>query len=118
MLSGNSELNGNKDVAVIGTDSTGHLQWASILGETGLEDVVTVTVTSEGNPVIGAMSSSYSSPASSILLLKFEPEGALVWSKWIHSPTSSSTMQFKATKDGGFISIGSGHNTLTASIDI
>jgi len=96
-------------IYIVKTDSFGNIQWTKrfYYGTAfGNSNNVSVVQTSDGNYVVsGTM---IIPPNQNIVLLKFQSNGNLIWSKCYTTLSSNSDQQFdlKQTNDEGFIIVG------------
>ena len=114
-----SHAGGSYDTWVVKISSTGSIIWKKIYGGKGFDYCNAMAITSDGNIVLGQVSTSTDgdvngSGSAVMWLLKINPQsGDIIWSKTFSGSTQGTAcFGIVSTADGGVISLGN-----TGSID-
>lgn len=96
---------GDMDILLIKIDPAGNALWSKTYGGTGNEFGRDITATSDGNYII-AGSSFVSGQNLNANLIKIDPAGTVIWSKYYGGSGNDFGCAIKQCSDGGYIMLG------------
>lgn len=96
-----------EDVVLVRTDSEGAVLWARAYEESGSQMPRSVAETDDGGFVVAGSASSSGAGYRDFLLMRTDADGNLLWSRTFGSPGDDRCEDVRATRDGGFILVGS-----------
>lgn len=96
----------DQDVYLLKINSVGDTLWTKRYGGWGNEDGKEIIATADGNYVIVGASNSISSSDNQAQLIKINPSGAVLWTKYYGGGNYESARSVKLCLDGGFIVVG------------
>lgn len=100
------------DIWVIKTDGQGNIVWQKTLGGSGGDNVIRIVKTTDGNYVIGSVTSSSDGDVTGnhgladIWLIKITAAGTVLWTKAIGSSGADGCAHLNTTQDGGVLVAG------------
>jgi hypothetical protein len=103
---------GGMDAWIVKLNNTGNLVWQKCLGGTGGETARSIAMTSDGNYMIGASSSSNDGDVASakgaedFWFVKMNPSGNIIWQKTYGGSRNEELFDIKQTSDGGYVAVG------------
>ena len=97
---------GNYDVYLIKTDSTGNLLWSKTYGGTGRDVAYSVLQTSDGGFIVAGSSDSFGTDSMDVYVVKTDSAGNLEWSKIYGGPNPDQGNSVLQTNDGGYFITG------------
>ena len=97
---------GDQDVYLLKINPLGDTLWAKTYGGNGNEEGKEIVATADGNYVIVGASNSVNHSNNDALLMKIDPSGNVLWTKYYGGSTYESTRSVKLCLDGGFILAG------------
>lgn len=106
--------NADVDAYLLKINTVGEVLWSKVYGGYGNEDGKEIVPTADGNYVIIGASNSVNYTNNDIQLIKIDPAGNTIWTKYYGDPTAyESARSVKLCLDGGFILAGKTVNTVT-----
>lgn len=97
---------GGQDMWLVKTDSSGHIQWNSTFGGSGVDIGRSVEETSDGGYIIAGYTTSYGAGAYDIWLVKTDSLGTEEWNRTFGDSFSDIGYEVHETADAGFITVG------------
>ncbi len=97
---------GDCDVLLLKIDPAGNLLWLKTYGGWGNDQGFDVIATDDGNYMIAGSSNSASMSDYDTYLVKIDPSGNAIWSKWIGGGGNDFGSSLKQCPDGGYAVIG------------
>lgn len=98
--------NGDFDILLLKITSAGTLLWQKTFGSYGNDIGHDIIKTSDGNYMIVATSNSQDYNDKDANLIKIDPSGTVLWSKYYGGQADDHGNSIKQTSDGGYIMIG------------
>jgi hypothetical protein len=98
--------NGNSDVYLIKTNSSGDTMWTRTVGGSEIDAAYSVANTQDGSFVAAGYTNSFGAVGSDVYLLKVGQDGGIVWEKRIDGSSNESVRSVQETDDQGFIMVG------------
>jgi hypothetical protein len=97
-------LVGNTDALIMRADRMGNVLWAKRIGGTGSDHFKKVRQTADGGFIAVGQTNSFAQNSGSILLVKFDQAGNIVWSKALGTGSVLTDKKFDViqTSDGGY----------------
>jgi hypothetical protein len=108
---------GNADVYFIKTDSLGDTLWTKTFGENNSDEGYSVQQTSDGGYIITGNTSSFG-VAGDIYLVKTNPLGDTLWTRYYGGTSTDRGRSVHQTSDGGFIIAGETQSFGVGSWDV
>jgi len=96
---------GNQDILLSKMDADGTLLWTKTTGGSDYDYGYDLIQTMDGNLVIAAYTESYGNGLNDLLLLKYDPTGALLWAKTFGGTGNEFTRSVIETPDGNLLFI-------------
>jgi hypothetical protein len=98
---------GDFDVLLLKIDPDGNTLWLKTYGSSGNDQGMDISTTSDGNFIItGCSNSSSTHGALDMYLAKIDPDGGVIWEKWIGGSATEISNCVKQATDGGYIVMG------------
>lgn len=104
VLVSNSQGQG-QDINLVKTDKQGNVIWSTRTGGTGIDQLFAIIKIAGGYAGVGT-TTSYGNGAGDVLLLKFDLNGQVTWSKSYGDWNNQQGWAIRQTADGGFIIAG------------
>jgi len=110
---GSIESNGTNemDLWLIKTDAQGKIVWEKIFGRQGDDEGVCLQQTIDGGYIILGNTRSFDSRDQDIWLIKTDSQGNELWNRVFGESGDDSASEVHQTADGGYIIIGTDHNS-------
>ena len=99
--------NGNEDVYLVKTDSTGKQLWDLPFGGASEDEAKSVAESTDGGYFITGYTKSFGNGNEDVYLLKTDSDGSLQWTKTYGGAAEDIGSEGKQTRDGGYIVIAS-----------
>lgn len=107
ILGYSQSLGQDYDAYLLKINTMGEFLWSKVYGGYGNEDGKEIIATSDGNYVIIGASNSVNYTNNDVQLIKIDPAGNTIWTKYYGDPTAyESARSVKLCLDGGFILAG------------
>jgi len=97
---------GDMNIYLLKLNQSGDTLFTKVYGGYGNEEGKEIVKTADGNYVIVGASNSVSFTDNNIMLLKINPAGEVLWTKYYGGPNYESARSVKLCPDGGFIVAG------------
>jgi beta-lactamase superfamily II metal-dependent hydrolase len=95
-----------RDVLLLKYDSEGVLEWARTTGGSSQDIAFSVRQTADGGYIVAGSTESYGAVQTDILLLKYDSEGTLEWSRTAGGDSYEFAQSVQQTADGGYVVAG------------
>jgi hypothetical protein len=103
-VAGETRSFGNGTMYIVKLENSGVLQWTKVVGE-GFDKAYSIIQTTDG----GYCAAGYTSDYGDVLIVKFNPDGSLLWSRRIGGIGEDYARSIIQTSDGGYAAAGYCH---------
>ncbi|PSR03634.1 MAG: hypothetical protein BRD50_05475 [Bacteroidetes bacterium SW_11_45_7] len=100
LVSGEMNVIGNQDMALLKMNKNGALQWSKVYGSSGGEEARDVIETADSNYLIAGQAD------ADITLIKTQPNGDTLWTQSYGGQYTDVVYDIEQTDDDGFIGVG------------
>jgi hypothetical protein len=94
---------GNRDVYLVRTDSTGATMWTKTFGASNTDYAWTVYQTADSGYLVGAHTGSFGAGSHDIYLMRCDKVGDTIWTRAYGGSSADGVYSLQQTSDGGFI---------------
>jgi hypothetical protein len=107
---------GNDDGFALKLDGSGNVQWFSVFGGSGGDDINSIQQTQDGGYIMAGQTNSFGATLLDVWTVKLSSSGSVQWSKFYRLPGNDFGMSIRQVDDGGYIvagytdSYGAGNN--------
>ena len=102
----NSYGAGNYDIYIVKLNSSGTLQWAKTVGDTGTDNAFSIIATADGGYAAAGQTNSFGAGNYDMYIVKLDGTGTLQWTGTVGSSANEYTLSLIQTTDGGYAAAG------------